>query len=497
MGLFGKKKSGNIVNNNNKAPRTTRGFEGKNFWQEEITNNDYLKLFSRGGVGNRVLTKEGYLMFKNNYVLNNDKAFQIVNDFRINEVAAFSRINAQISGWCLIYIDWADGQELSEAADTSNDPLSFYVVPVAWVAQDMVDKRTGKTYDYYKIYKTNGAEFEVHKSRFIRVALNPFEMSRFMPAFNALQVLDNVSWGVGQTMFRSGAGFPVLKVDEKAVVETSDGKLVPKGQFYRDIGIMKDMNTEVGMILSKDDELDFLGAQGKAIEPSAYWEAALQKVAIDLDVPVDILKGVSAGAVTGSETNIREYYADIKGKQKSQAEPIINDMLSCFGIDTSELEYSWNPIWEMTQMELTERFQKDSQSMHLARLRGQISYEQELSYLEDQYKMLNYNEFDSSKLEPVAEVIVFNQNVLPVPDPNAPQPNGLFNKNLDITHVKKQYDISDKEINDSFDASEGETSVYSSKIQATEKKYQKDLNKQYKNSQKLVTDLLIGYNTDT
>lgn len=496
------------VNTSQKSPsESLSAFAGKNFWKPTLDNDDFIHMYKRGGIAFRVFNKEKNLLFKNGFTLNNENAQKVIDELNISEIVKYARLNAQISGFCPVYMDFGDvnsDPDYMRPADSNAIAQSFFVIPVAWLERDIY--YNNQSYDHYVVYRADGSTFNIHKSRIYRAKIDPNEISKLEPAYNSLQVIDNTLWGVGQTMFRTGTGFPVLSIENADELIDYQGTKITRAKYYKKIGFFKDMSTEVGFIKDKRDEFDFVGAEGKAIKPLEYWDIALQAAAITLDTPVDILKGVSAGAVTGSETNLREYFSDLNGKQQTELEPIYNDLLEHVGIDISELEYQWNPIWEMTPQEITDTFSKDIIAFNNAENAGYITHEQVINYLAEQYPEMGYDELTNRDIPRPQPVVSLNAQkeqpsdihhnpdgeISKITSPTIPLP-----RHLDISQIQKQYDKSDVEIKKSLDKADAEPSSLPESVQKVVNLFRKELLDTYSDTQQNVESLLVGFNTDS
>ena len=98
----------------------------------------------------------------------------------------------------------------------------------------------------------------------------------------------------------------------------------------RSIGI----NTEV------HEKIEWVGsnAAGVSFEPDV--RMCLQRVAAGAGVPVDSLTGVSAGAITGSETNIKTLFQTINSIQQS-VNPYIRELVTRMGYG-DDYDIEWN-----------------------------------------------------------------------------------------------------------------------------------------------------------
>jgi len=464
----------NNVNMNLPSPdELYMGVVKANFWKKTLTNNDFLQMYKRKGIAYRTINKQVQLMFKNGWNSEDQVAINIADEFEFDSYIKYAYKNALISKYALIYVDYGDisNKDYSIERPVNGKALGYYVITRAWIHRDIYEDQ--KVYDYYEIYQADGTTFRLHKSRVIRV--QPEDCGKIEPAYDSLMVLDNVLWGIGQTMFRSGSGFPVLSVlNGMNIIDSPNGEKLTKIQYYKKTGLMNDMNTQTGFVLDSNDKLTFEGANGKAINPGEYYDRAFQQCAVDLDVPVDILKGTAAGAITGSETNLKEYYGDLAAKQELHLTPIYYEMF-----ETQQyykiFEIKWEPIFEQTQTEVTNNLKNDADTVHKMELYGYYTHEQAVNYFADTYEVLDYSEEEINAL-----------------------------KDLPVYEKKEQaFSFGNQSPEGSLDSSScscgfshDEESALPAKAQKTESKYMKDLNKAFSTTQENVIKLLQAFNTD-
>ena len=465
---------------------------GKNFWKTTIEYKDMIYMYQRKGTAYRVINKENSLLFKNGFSIDNELAEQIRDKFELDEYVKCAQKYAEIGGWSLIYVDYGDVQDepdYNTKAPTS-EPVGFFVISRGWVWEDIY--RNQEEHDDYQLTKADGKIVHVHKSRMIRVRLNDEEVSRIQPAYDSLQVLDNVLWGIGQTMFRSGTGFPVMKLKNGSAVKSENGTKTTRIKQAKNSGIMKDFSSETGFIIDSEDELTFEGAQGKAITPDGYYDRAFQQVAVDLGLPVDILKGTSAGQVTGSETNLREFYSDLKAKQIQQIQPIYDLIFERFQFNVSEFIYNWNKIWEMNQEEVSNNFQTDINVITSAVRSGLMSRDQAFAYLEDNYPNYKYGEFTV----PDAPEISLPKNKGGKPDevPEGENNSGDEQPLHSPSGVRLQYAMSDEEIKKSLEKADDERSALPNEVDKLERGLRKELKKVYKDLREELLETAVRLN---
>ena len=156
-------------------------------------------------------------------------------------------------------------------------------------------------------------------------------MSVLEPIYDDLTILRNIRWGLGQTIFRFGSGFPHVKVKGAKKKDLED---LEAGQQF------KNLQARTYFLSSDTTELEFKGAAGKALNPEPYYAPILENIAAGSGVPLAILRGAQAGALTGSEVNEREYFKLISDAQ-SRYEPAVRQLIDAL-IECGQIRYKWN-----------------------------------------------------------------------------------------------------------------------------------------------------------
>lgn len=92
-----------------------------------------------------------------------------------------------------------------------------------------------------------------------------------------------------------------------------------------------------GGVGDEAETIEFIGVQDVTLNPAPYNEMAIWNLSMATRIPQDILKGVSAGRITGSEVNERAYFKFIKSEQ-SNVEPIVRELIDRL-IDTGQVTH--------------------------------------------------------------------------------------------------------------------------------------------------------------
>ena len=189
--------------------------------------------------------------------------------------------------------------------------------------------------EYYKINQGSGSGdntnpsgqeanqlIEVHWTRVIhdapRLDEHHYEGVAAIDAiFDDLVGGRNARWGAYETYYRHGTGFPVIKTNATA----------EQNQTWIDAGGLDDyLNVRGYFVCHTDEDFKFVGAEGAVLNPNTYFDMYFTFIAAATGVAKDTIQGVSAGRVTGSEVNERQYYKSISLHQH-QKEPMLRELI--------------------------------------------------------------------------------------------------------------------------------------------------------------------------
>jgi len=127
----------------------------------------------------------------------------------------------------------------------------------------------------------------------------------------------NARWGAYEGYYRHGTGFPVIKTNATA----------EQNQDWINAGGLDDFLNVRGYFMCKTDEdFQFVGAQAATLDPNTYFDMYFTFIAAGTGVAKDSISGVSAGRVTGSESNERKYFKAISLHQ-NQKEPMLRELI--------------------------------------------------------------------------------------------------------------------------------------------------------------------------
>ena len=138
----------------------------------------------------------------------------------------------------------------------------------------------------------------------------------------------NARWGAYESYYRHGTGFPVVKT--KATKDQNEAWIAAGG-------LSDYLHVRGYFVCHVDEDFKFVGAEGAVLNPNTYFDMYFTFVAAGTGVAKDSIQGVSAGRVTGSESNERQYYKSI-GLQQNMKEPMLRELIDRL-IQTGQVDF--------------------------------------------------------------------------------------------------------------------------------------------------------------
>ena len=245
-------------------------------------------------------------------------------------------------GWALVIGAFSDAhstQDLEEELREGSELTDLAVYPKIKVTsverdRDPESDRFGEPV-IYNVDRGSGRRLRIHYTRVIHVQTRPTGLSVLDPIWDDLTNLRNIRWGMGQTIYRYGSGFPVI---------TLTGKTLEQIQAYAEAGYFTNLMSRTYLLKNESIDIEFKGVAGSALNPEPYYKAVLENLSTGTGIPEAVLRGAQAGALTGSEVNEREYFKVISSIQ-SKVEPYVRQLVSWVmkqaGVDVEDFEVNW------------------------------------------------------------------------------------------------------------------------------------------------------------
>ena len=311
-----------------------------------------------------------------------DKLTRLKAKRELTRMAVFERAY----GWSILVLGYADAaDDLSKPLQnaTSLEEIKAYSPTQIHKIDEEKHKdepRYGLPVTYHITRSGITAPLKVHYTRVIHFATRLLDhdykgMSTLDPIWDDLVTLRNIRWGMGQTMYRYGSGFPDI---------TFDGASKNQIEDWADSGAFENLSARSYFAHNEKQTLEFKGLEGRALDPLNYYLAPMEHISAGTGIPLAILRGVQAGALTGSEVNQMEYYGLISDEQTGYEDGIrqlIDIILKVIGGEEApEYTFNWLGGFEMDELKQAELERTKAETLQI---QGQWHTKNELRKMED------------------------------------------------------------------------------------------------------------------
>jgi hypothetical protein len=291
----------------------------------------------------------------------------------LNAKAVFTQMAVfeRLFGWSIIALTYVD-RGLNVSAPVTSPKEIRQLLPYCTLQFTVQGSDEDKKPDsdrfglpeFYTLRREGVAQARLHYTRAIHCATrlldHPYKgVSCLEPVYDDLTVLRNIRWGLGQTIYRYGSGFPDITVKG---AKTPDLDRIEESQQF------KHLQARHYFLHNDLSTLEFKGLAGRALDPSPYYEPILESIAIGSSFPKAQLRGAQAGGLEGSEVNQSEYFKYISGLQ-TLLEPCVWELIDKL-METGQIRKvsDYRVVWP-GGVELSE---KDRALVDLQRAQAQV-----------------------------------------------------------------------------------------------------------------------------
>jgi len=254
-----------------------------------------------------------------------DAVQKVLLELNAKDVFTQAAVFERAYGWSIVALGYRDkAATLKDPLDTPEKIVDLEAYGPPMIVDVEVDEdKNSPRFGLPKIYKvkiSKWEEAEVHYSRVIHFATrlldHPWKgISVLEPVWDDLTVIRNIAWGMGQTLYRYGSGFPVVTVKGATREQLRE--------WAREWG---PLTARTSLFKSDKQEIEFKGLAGRALNPEPYYSAIMERISAGSGIPKPMIIGAQAGQLAGSEVNEREYFKLISDCQ-SRYEPGVMDLI--------------------------------------------------------------------------------------------------------------------------------------------------------------------------
>lgn len=253
----------------------------------------------------------------------------------------------RLYGYCGILIGYADGKDMAEPVEGTPQIQYLQVIPKPWVSgihaktDDSGNLSLPKELDYYEL-NISSQNKKIDASRMIHVQNQSTDEesltgeSSLICLYDILTSLKSMDWAVGQGMWRNAGGMTVFIAPDSAD---------PQTQIDAIDEVTTDINAMTVLTMPPGTEV-VTGATG-ALNPLNYYTVAMEQIAVGSRIPVSILRGSVAGALSASEKDRKDYQELLHEIQKTQVTPAVRNLLQKFQASGQLSEQEFIINWKL------------------------------------------------------------------------------------------------------------------------------------------------------
>jgi len=249
--------------------------------------------------------------------------------------------------------------DTDEMSDTYKEPLGYLVGEPNWI--DNTDP-------------TEDVKF-FHRNRFLHISVNTtvdgdledptlgkYEGdSVLLNVFDILNGLKKGNWAMMQTIFRYAAKLYHVELPEDADEEDYENATEE----------MDNLNAKSEVVTPFGYEIQDYQTDGQ-LQPREYFDVLFDQVCASVEMTKSVLFGTQSGTVTGSETDIKNYFNQVERMRNEQFTRLIKAFVErIFRLTdnrtgeqyTAEFEVQWGPLFKLSGLDKAERITRMMQTV--------------------------------------------------------------------------------------------------------------------------------------
>jgi len=231
---------------------------------------------------------------------------------------------ARLYGFGCLLQGFNDGRALDKPVKPRATPTFYQAIDKSWIDEIEYKKVDDEyvlpiTIERYRMKQEFVASEYIHPSRMLHVENPGIDMlktgvSALLPCFDDLVVIKHVTWGAGQTMWRSG----------NMMISVIAPPRASPTQVTAIDNALTDVNAQTAMTFPWGTE--FTAHSPAGLNPQPYARIPLDNIAAATRIPLSILIGAQKGALASSLTDARDYAGTLSAVQSNVMTPLLNNL---------------------------------------------------------------------------------------------------------------------------------------------------------------------------
>jgi hypothetical protein len=255
--------------------------------------------------------------------------FQTLFDEMISVPLRSAYMFCRMYGYCGVLIGYADDGDLSRPADPRATIEYMQPIPKNWIEEIVYKKKDGYpvlplTVESYKVTISTTPQ-TIDASRMVLLSNPSLDAGSIegepslKPVYDLITIIKSMDWGSGQAMWRHGGGLTAFIVadtrDQQTQIDAID-------DLVTDINAMTTLTLPAGTQMYSE--------RTSSLDPEPYYRVIMQQLALGTRIPMSILIGSQAGALSASMKDRHDYYELLGDIQQDVLTPALMDILTRF-----------------------------------------------------------------------------------------------------------------------------------------------------------------------
>jgi hypothetical protein len=188
--------------------------------------------------------------------------------------------------------------------------------------------------------------------------------SVLLSSYHILSGMKKGNWAIMQTLFRYASKMHHIALPEDADDEDMD-------EAHENL---QNVNAKSELITPAGYEIEDFNTDGQ-LEPRDYFDVLFEQICASNEMTKSVLFGTQSGTVSGSETDIKNYFNKVAKYQKNRAAENIEDFVATARIMLDgrtkgeyepDIEIEWEPLFRLTALDRAEVMNRKMQTARIA-----------------------------------------------------------------------------------------------------------------------------------
>jgi hypothetical protein len=244
-------------------------------------------------------------------------------------------------------------------SDTYKEPLGYLIGPPEWVSESDIRDRVKF---YHRNRFLHHVENKTVDGDLDRPTLGRWEGdSVLVSVYHLLRGLKKGNWSLMQTIFRYAAQLYHVELPEDA----------DEDDWEEANAQMQNLNAKSELITPAGYEIDNYQTDGQ-LQPEEYFDVIFEQICASTEMTKSVLFGTQSGTVSGSETDIKNYFNKVErmreGGFEHDMQRFVSRAVSLLDDRTGEqydlnFTVDWEPMFRLSQLDNAERLTRVMQTL--------------------------------------------------------------------------------------------------------------------------------------